>query len=298
MTLVELVDQILAELGFPKSSGVIASQERTVQQISALANRLGRDLTRDYDWRMLMREHILVTEAWVMSASVTEGSYVVTVVDTSGLSAAWGVTGEGVRPFSQIISVDSPTQVTLNMPADKSGTFDMTFSRVEYPLPADWKKQLPQTEWDRTNRWPLIGPQTPQMWQSLKSGIVYAGIGEHFRISGNSITLTPPPSDGLLIGFEYLSKNWVVGSDGVAKSSFTADDDTFIYDSSILVLGVKSLFFQAKGFDSSLETSQYAALVSRAQAQDHSAPLLSLTGRLGRRRFIDNCNVPEGNWGH
>ena len=82
----------------------------------------------------------------------------------------------------------------------------MTFSRVEYPLPADWKKQLPQTEWDRTNRWPLIGPQTPQMWQSLKSGIVYAGIGEHFRISGNSITLTPPPSDGLLIGFEYLSK--------------------------------------------------------------------------------------------
>ena len=95
MTLVELVDQILAELGFPKSSGVMASQERTVQQISALANRLGRDLTRDYDWRMLMREHILVTEARVMSASVTEGSYVVTVVDTSGLSAAWGVTGEG-----------------------------------------------------------------------------------------------------------------------------------------------------------------------------------------------------------
>ena len=102
------------------------------------------------------------------------------------------------------------------------------------------------------------------------------------------------PADRVRISVQ----NWVVGSDGVAKSSFTADDDTFIYDSSILVLGVKSLFFQAKGFDSSLETSQYAALVSRAQAQDHSAPLLSLTGRLGRRRFIDNCNVPEGNWGH
>ncbi|WP_033446495.1 hypothetical protein [Bordetella bronchiseptica] len=298
MTLLELFDQILPELGFPKSSSVMASQERTVQQIFALANRLGRDLTRDYDWRMLMREHILITEARVMSASVTEGSYVVTVADTSGLTTAWGLTGEGVRPFSQIISVDSPTQVTLNMPADKSGAFDLTFSKVEYPLPSDWKKQLPQTEWDRTNRWPLIGPQTPQMWQSLKSGIVYAGIGEHFRIVGNSINVTPPPANGLLIGFEYLSKNWVLGSDGVAKEAFTADDDTFIYDSSLLVLGVKSLFFQAKGFDSSLETTQFSALIDRARAQDNSAPALSLTGRFGRRRFIDNCNIPEGNWGH
>src|SRR5690606_4519906 len=56
----------------------------------------------------------------------------------------------------------------------------------EYPLPDDWKKQIAQTEWDRTNRWPLIGPNNPQDWQSIKSGVVSVGPRIRYRLLGDN----------------------------------------------------------------------------------------------------------------
>ncbi len=296
MTLLELVRQVMAELGLQTVSGVVGNQEPSVRQIFALMNRLGVDLTRENDWQRLMREFILTTRAEQKTVTVTQGSAVATMASTSGLSARWGVTGEGVRPFSQIVSVDNATQVTLNMPADRSGTFDMTFSQIEYPLPSDWKKQIPQTEWDRTNRWPLMGPQTPQAWQSFKSGIVYAGPRERFRIMGNSIVLNPPPPDGLIFAYEYISKDWVIGVDGGTKPGFTLDTDTCIFDDSLIILGTKVLFLQAKGLDFSLEGAQFNNLMNQCKAQDKSAAALSISPRpAGRLLGLDN--VPDGSWG-
>ena len=296
MTLLELVRQVLAELGLQNVSGVVGNNNQSVRQVLALMSRLGTDLAREHDWQRLMREHILTTLAVTMSATLVEGSAVVTVADTTGLSPKWGIWGTGARPFAQIVSVDSATQLTMNMSADKTGAFDLQFSQIEYPLPSDWKKQIPQTEWDRTNRWPLMGPQTPQAWQSFKSGIVYAGPRERFRILGNCITLNPPPPDGLLFAFEYVSKNWVLAQDGTPKATFTADDDTTIYDDSLMILGTKVLFLQAKGLDFSLEASQFANLLGQCKAQDASAPALSVSPRR-TGQFLSDRNLPDGNWG-
>ena len=296
MTLLELVRQVMAELALQQVSGVVGNQEPSVRQIFALMNRLCTDLTREYDWQRLMREHILTTQANEKEAALTENSAVVTVASTAGLSAKWGIWGTGARPFAQILSIDSPTTLTMNMPADKTGTFDLRFSQIEYPLPAAWKKQIPQTEWDRTNRWPLMGPQTPQAWQSFKSGIVYAGPRERFRIMGNCIAVNPPPPAGLLFSFEYVSKNFAVGADGAYKPSFTLDTDTCIYDDSLVVLGTKTLFLQAKGLDFSLEGQQFTNLLAQCKAQDASAPALSISPRRGSI-FLSNANLPDGNWG-
>lgn len=296
MTLLELVRQALAELGLANISGVVGNNDQTVRQVLALMSRLGADLTRDHDWQRLVREHILTTKAVTMAAMLTENSAVVTVADTSGLSPKWGIWGTGARPFAQIVSVDSPTQLTMNMPADRSGTFDLQISQVEYPLPDDWKKQIPQTEWDRTNRWPLMGPQSGQAWQSFKSGIVYSGPRERFRILGDCIALNPPPPDGLLFAFEYVSKNWVLSQDGTPKAAFTADTDTTIYDDSLMVLGAKVLFLQAKGLDFSLEASQFQNLLGQCKAQDASAPALSISPRPASQ-FLSNRNIPDGSWG-
>lgn len=294
MTLLEIVRQVMGELALGQPAGVVGNQDATVTQLLALLSRFGGDLARDHDWQRLIREYILTTQATIKSGTTAAGSAVVTV-DPTGLSAGWGVSGTGIRPFSQIVAVGATT-VTLNMPADVSSTTDLQFSQVQYPLPADWKKQIPQTEWDRTNRWPLMGPQSPQSWQSFKSGIVYAGPNERFRILGNAITLNPPPPAGLLLAFEYVSKNWIVGVDGTAKSAFTADSDTTIYDDSLMVLGLKVLFLQAKGLDFSLEGGQFTTLLAQCKAQDASAPALSTSGRR-TGRFLSNCNVPDGSWG-
>lgn len=295
MTLLELVRQVMAELGLQQVSGVIGNQESSGRQIFALMNRLGIDLVREHDWQRLIREHILTTRAVTRSVTITDGSPVLTVDDTTDLSPRWGISGEGVRPFSQIVSVDSPTQVTLNMPVEGTGTFDLQFSQIEYPLPADWKNQIPQTEWDRTNRWPLMGPQTPQAWQSFKSGIVYAGPRERFRIANNCIAINPPPPDGIILAYEYISKSFVIDASGVSKSSFTADTDTCIFDDSLMILGAKTLFLQAKGLGSSLEGAQFMALVSSCKAQDASAPALSISPGSGGR-LLSMDNIPNGNW--
>lgn len=296
MTLLELVRAVMAELGLQQISGVVGNQGPTERQVFALMSRLGRDLTREYDWQRLMREYILTTVSVQKTATTVTGSATLTLASTAGLSPRWGVSGPGMRPFAQIVSVDSPTQVTLNMPADESGAVDLQFSQVEYPLPADWKNQIPQTEWDRTNRWPLAGPQTPQAWQSFKSGIVYAGPRERFRIIGNTIALNPPPPNGLIFAYEYISNAFAIGADGTPKSSFTADDDTCIYDDSLMILGTKTLFLQAKGLDASLEGSQFSSLLAQCKAQDKSAAALSISPGAGTR-LLSLDNVPDGSWG-
>jgi hypothetical protein len=168
-------------------------------------------------------------------------------------------------------------------------------SQVGYPLPSDWLKQIPQTEWDRTNRWPMLGPKSPQEWQSFKSGIVYAGPRERFRIQLGALQISPPPPNGLQFAYEYISSAWVIGSGGVAQQNFAADTDTTVYDDSLMVVGLKMRWLRAKGLDYSVELSEFNTLLSTIKGQDKSAPKLSLSPIMGSI-FLSNANLPDGNW--
>ena len=44
----------------------------------------------------------------------------------------------------------------------KEWTFDTSDGVGEYELPSDWCYNIDQTQWDRTNHWPLLGPKSPQ----------------------------------------------------------------------------------------------------------------------------------------
>lgn len=295
MTLLQLIQQACREMALGVPTAVVSSQDPQVIQMYALLNRFGGDLCRQDGWRRLDREHILITSAQTISTTMTLGSPVLTVPSTVGLSANWGIDGTGIQPFAQIVSVDSPTQVTMNMPALETGTFDLNFAQVQYPLPSDWKMQIPQTEWDRTNRWPLLGPQSPQGWQSFKSGIVYAGPRERFRLLGNTIALNPPPPNGLVLVFEYISNAYVIAADGTTKQNFTADDDTCVFDDSLMVEGLKVAFKQAKGLDVTFELSRFTNLLEQCKAQDRSAPKLSLSPA-DISILLTTQNIPDGNW--
>lgn len=295
MTLLELIQQACREMALNVPTAVVSSADPQVVQMYALLNRFGMDLVRQDDWQLLDREYILSTVASQRSATIVNGSAQITLASTAGLSVNWGVDGTGIQPFAQITSIDSPTQVTLNMPAVQSGTYVLNFAQVQYPLPSDWKKQIPQTEWDRTNRWPLMGPQSPQSWQSFKSGIVYAGPRERFRILGQTLAINPPPPNGLVFSFEYISKAFVVSAAGQRKNSFTADDDTALFDDSLMVAGLKVKFKQAKGLDVSFELSEFNVLLEQCKAQDRSAPKLNLAP-CDRSILLSTDNIQDGNW--
>lgn len=296
MTLLELVQQVCDELMIDRPSAVVNSADPQIVQLSALLNRLGNDISRQAQWQRLNNEYVLTTQAITQSGTITSGSAVVTgIPDTSSLSTDWGLTGSGIEPFAQIVSVDSATQVTLNMVANQSGTFDLTFSRTQYPLPSDWLMQIPQTEWDRTNRWPLMGPKSPQEWQSFKSGIVYAGPRERFRILQNSIAINPPPPNGLMFAFEYISTGWVISAAGVRQSKYLADTDSAIFPDSLLITGLKSLWKVAKGLDGSFDLGEFRVLLETIKSQDRSAPKLSLSP-YGGSVLLTGYSIPDGSW--
>jgi hypothetical protein len=264
--------------------------------MSALLYRLGNDLVKQFEWQRLNKEYILQTVAYSLTGTTTLGSSVITgISDTSALSTQFGIAGVGVEPFAQIVTVDNATQVTMNMPATASGTVTLEFSQVQYNLPSDWDREIPQTEWDRTNRWPLMGPQSAQDWQSFKSGIVYAGPRERFRIVGNTYAINPPPPNGLVFAMEYVSKAWIYSPVGVALTAFGSDSDTFIFTDSLLITGLKTQWKQAKGLDASFDLSEFRSLLESNKSQDKSYPKLSLAP-IGSSVLLTTMNLPDGNW--
>jgi hypothetical protein len=296
MNILQLITQVNDELGISRPALVVGTTDAQIRQSAALLNRLGSDLCNQFEWQRLNKENIIATVSYSMTGTTTVGSSVITgIASTTGLSNQFAVTGTGARPFSQITTVNSTTSVTMNMPATVSGTATFKFAQVQYNLPSDWNREIPQTEWDRTNRWPLMGPQSPQDWQSFKSGIVYAGPRERFRILGNTYTINPPPPDGLIFSMEYISNAWVVGLDGTAKSSFTADTDTTIFSDSLLISGLKTQWKAAKGLDASFDLADFQSLLEREKGQDKSAPTLSLSGGNGSV-LMNMANVMEGNF--
>lgn len=297
MTLAEIIQQACGELGIIVPTTIIGSQDPQTTQLLALLQRHGHDLCRQFEWQRLDKEYVFSTVAYNSTGDVLTGSAVIqNIPDTSLYSVGYGVFGNGVTPFSTIISIDSATQVTLNQPAQGTQVgAQLNFSQVAYPLPPDWLKQIPQTEWDRTNRWPLLGPKSPQEWQSYKSGIVYAGPRERFRIQDNAFQVNPPPPQTLTFAYEYISSYYVLAQDGTPKGKFTADNDTCIFDDSLMVAGLKLRWLNAKGLPNGQESGEYAALLNGIKAQDKSAPKLSMAPCYGSI-LLTTGNIQDGNW--
>lgn len=296
MTLLELVQQVCDELMIQRPQTVAGSTDPQIRQLLALLNRLGVDLSRQAQWQRLNREHILTTVAINQTGNTVAGSNVITgIPSTVGITPQFGVNGPGTTPFAQVTSVGA-NQVTLNMPMTETLTgASFQFSQVAYDLPSDWLSEIPQTEWDRTNRWPLLGPQSPQAWQSFKSGIVYAGPRQRFRIQENQILINPPPPNGLLFSLEYISTGWVINSVNQRLPRFTNDTDTAIFPDSLLITGLKAQFKAAKGLDGTFDLAEFRVMLDTIKAQDKSAPKLSLSPQPGEV-LLSVANLSDGNW--
>jgi hypothetical protein len=294
MNLIQLIQQVCDELAINRPVSVVGTSDPQTRQLAALFYRLGNDLVRQFEWQRLNKEYILQTVAYSRVGTTTQGSNIITGVDVTGLSTQFGIAGLGIEPFAQITAVGA-SQVTMNMPATASGTVTLQWSQVQYNLPPDYIKEIPQTEWDRTNRWPLMGPQSAQDWQSFKSGIVYAGPRERFRIVGNTYAINPPPPNGLVFGFEYISGAWINSAGGVAQTTFQSDTDTFVFPDSLLITGLKVQWKQSKGLDSSFDLAEFRALLENCKAQDKSFPKLSLSP-MGQTVLMTTMNIPDGNW--
>ena len=299
-TLLQLVDQMSAELGLTQPPSVIGSSNNQTIQILALANRLGRDLVRDFEWQRLVQAYIWQTQTAVSTTgNITANSKVITnIPSTAALQVGNVITGTGQAPYAEILTIDSLTQVTLNTPVTTStASVSMTFAKQDYDLPDGYDRMISDTNWDRTDHWRNLGTKSSQDWQFLQGGIISIGPRERYRIYNNKFRIFQALTTVYNFSFEYVSNYWVcaTGSDQGSKSAYTADTDTSIFPDDLMLAGLKFYFLKAKKLDYAIELGEFMRALSYCKAQDQPVSAMSLAP-VGMNQLVGPWSVQDGNW--
>lgn len=299
-SLLQLVDQVAGELGVQQPTTVVSSSNNQVKQLLALANRLGKDLVRDFEWNRLVKAYIWQTTAAVTTTgNITNASSVITSIpSTASLAVGNVVTGTGIQPYAEILTVDSSTQVTLNTPVTTStNSVSLTFAKQDYDLPADFDRMISDTNWDRTNHWRNLGSKSSQEWQWLQGGVISIGPRERYRIYQNKLRVFAALTTVYTFAFEYVSNYWVVATGGTAatKAAFTVDTDTCVFPDDLMVAGLKYMWLKAKKLDFGIELAEFTRALSYCKAQDQPVPSMSLAP-FPVPELIGPYSVADGNW--
>lgn len=290
MTLLSNVQDVCLELGLPSPVAVATSTDNTNKQLLALMNRVGDMLYTEDDWQVLAKEHRFQTVYYQYTGDTTAGSATISNLSSVvGLSTDFMCSGTGIPTDNAITSVGA-SSVVLNVPATETATGStFTFGRVKYAMPADFGRIVNNTHYQ--DLWVVTGPRSPQEWQAIKTG--EGGTFMSFRILGDKFAVWPMPTSAVSVGFEYVSKYWAVSAAGAAKEKFTADDDTSLYPSNLLVLGTKLKFFEVKGFDTTTLLSDFAREVSKYKGSNAGAQKLNM----GKKEFYPTPSVPDTGYG-
>ncbi len=99
-----------------------------------------------------------------------------------------------------------------------------------YPLPGDFNNALVESVWNRTQKWPLLGPVDASSWQTYKSGLVPTLPRQRYRIKGfsnNQFFIDPTPTVSELCVQEYISRNVIRPKKWVANTAYLFNDYVF-----------------------------------------------------------------------
>ena len=297
-TMLELVQQVTAELNLAVPTFVAGNTNQDVQQILALMNRAGYDLIKEHDWQALELEYRFYTNAITTTCDTTNGTYLLNnIPSTAGLDSNYSIVGTAVPQdtyVDEVLTANSLNTTQLSSATSIGQT--VTFSRTIYPLPPDYETITDNTHWDKTKHWQMLGPVDAQQWQWLKSGYISTGPRVRWRILGNKFEIWPPYNTQEYLGFEYRSKGWVRSVTDAVKNSFTVDTDTSVLDDAIIVLLTKLKYFQIKSFDTTALQQDYSRYLSVAKANDKGSATLSFAP-YPSKVLIGYANIPDTGYG-
>jgi len=299
MNMLELIQAATGEMGLSVPTYIAGNTSADAIQQLALLNSVGRKLQRDYDWQKSIVEYRFNTVYSEQRGTIVTGLSMITgITDTSMLNTTFQVIGTGINTDCYIQSVDSATQVTLNQPVTASGTFDFNFCQTKYIWPADYDRIISRTQWDKSKHWEMMGPETAQEWQWLKSGYIATGPRIRFRELGGYFQTWPPISTNEYLGMEYISKYWAISAGVFApdKYALSADNDTTIYPDELMIAGLKAAYFSVKGFDATEFGADFARQLSIAKANDGGNRLLSFAPGYPDV-LITPANIPDSGYG-
>jgi len=124
-------------------------------------------------------------------------------------------------------------------------------------IPTDFQRFLKDTIWNRSTRTKVLGPLDVGDWQA-RQAVLVNGPYQNFIIRGTSFLMTPTPTAGWTIAYEYITKYIGLAVDGTTERlTFTADDDTTYFDDELVILGTVWRYRKAEGLDYSEEFREY-----------------------------------------
>lgn len=295
-TLLELVQDTCGEMGLAVPSSVVGNQAADVVQLRALITAVGRELVREFEWEKLCKEYLFETEYVTTTGTWTTSADTVTAIpSTTGLDTTYGAIGAGLNNTTMIESVDSATQVTLTQTPTAAGTAAaISFAKLQYAVPSDFDRTINRTQWDRSQHWEMLGPESPQQWQWLKSGYISTGPRIRYRMLAGYFQIWPAIAATHYEVFEYVSQFWIYATGGAqpTKKRFTADTDTTVFPDRLMVSGLKNAYYQAKGLgDTYLQ--EYMDQLNIAKATDKGAPTLAFAPRPANV-LLQFENIPDG----
>ncbi|MGE3526772.1 MAG: hypothetical protein AB7I33_12705 [Gemmatimonadales bacterium] len=181
--------------------------------------------------------------------------------------------------------------------------FTTTDGVNEYVLPSDYDRQIDSTVWSNFNRWPYLGPVTPQEWQALVSAFVGAGVvypryrivRETGGVNKRFYIYPTPGATADTVAYQYITKNWVIDADSQALPTWENDDDTSVFPESLLILDLRWRWLQSRGFSYDVQLAEFEQARDREFAQERPAPVLCLNPTYVGPRMVDWFNVPGTN---
>jgi len=306
--LLTLIQQACSELNLQVPQALFGNPDLQVQQLVNLAQREAREMynkgTRIGGWQVLRKETVWTLQSTAMfQASYTQGSNIVTMLTApaSAPQVGWTVTNSAnatAFPYPTTVTAVNGNQITLSNAALSTNTNTaMAIGQDTYALPADINYFIAQTFWDRTYRWQMLGPLSPQEWQTLKSGISPTGPRRRFRIFAGNFVIDPVPSDNAQLVYEYYSVNWCQSATGTLQPGWKADTDLYLLDDTSLVMGLIWRFRRAKGFEYEQEQKDYNDYVDGILSRQSGARTLPINSTSSAANILSDANVPDTGFG-
>ena len=305
-TILSLFQNTLQGMGvasYGQPTTVVGNSNQDVTQLLALVNEAGDGLGREHEWQYMTKQLIFTAVYYTYTATTTADSTTLSVLSsTSGLTTNptyFMVTGTGIPQDTFLVSVDSgASTAVLSQAATETGTLvSLTFSQVLFAPPTDFDRLVDRTQWDKSKHWEMLGPDTAQQREWLRSGYISTGPRIRYWMLGGYFQIWPALGSTESLSYEYVSKYWIQATGAVTptKQAYTVDTDTCIFPDPLMRALIKLKYFQIKGFDTTALQHEYDKQLDIAKANEAGSPTLSMAPNLSSV-LIGWENIPDSGY--
>lgn len=175
---------------------------------------------------------------------------------------------------------------------EKTFTTVAAETQTDTPIPADLGAWIDGTFWNRSANRRLVGPLTPEQWQTIKATSGPAAT-DSFYLRGTALLMQPVPAAGQICAYEYRSSYWCQSAGSVAQEAWAADTDTGILPERLMGMGLIWRFKQSRGLDWETDFSKYQFEINQALAADSPRSVIDMRGERTIQRGV---GVQEGSW--